>query len=254
MRRSCGNDGGAAGPLRLPAVPVLEAEIDLPADAAAALRSWQARPGEIMTAVDPEQTCYRVRLTAAGAAPRVVPFAILSRPVESGLILEVYQALPERERFEMIVQKLTELGATRIVPVETARSTTRLQRDAVQSKSHRWPEVARRAARQCRRGIVPEVSAPLSFAEALRQAGTAGVKVIFYEGEERTSLADAVAGRRAGPAALFVGPEGGFSPEEILAARAAGFVPVSLGPRLLRTETAAIVGAALVQGLLGDLL
>jgi 16S rRNA (uracil1498-N3)-methyltransferase len=250
---SCVNGGGPGSILRLPSTPVCEQEIDLGRENLPALGWWSARPGEIFTAVDPEHACYRVRLTEIGENPRGVPFVKLSRPSESRLAIELYHALPEKERFELILQKLTELGCNRIVPVESARSITLAERDAVQAKSHRWPEVVLRAARQCRRAMLPELFEVAGFGAALQLAGDAELRLMLYEGEETWSFAEAFGRLRPERVALLVGPEGGFTTDEVDEARAAGFLPVSLGPRILRTETAAIAGAALLQGLLGDL-
>jgi 16S rRNA (uracil1498-N3)-methyltransferase len=239
--------------LCLPRVPVPEEEIALGADFAAALPPWQPRPGEIFTAVDPEQGCWRVRLTVLGPEVRGVPFARLTRPVESPLELHIYQALPDKERFELVLQKLTELGVAHMVPVETTHSLTLVERDAVQGKSHRWPEVIVRAAKQCRRAMLPELGDVVSLDAALEAAGSAELKLIFYEGEEQWTVREALGSLRPQQIAVLVGPEGGFAEAEVAAARTAGFLPVSLGPRLLRTETAAIAAATLLQGLLGDL-
>lgn len=253
MPPSCVNGGGPDSVLHLETIPVCEQEFGLGPQAVAVLSHWGARPGEIFTAVDPERACWRVRLTESGKTPRGVPFARLSRPSESRLAIEVYQALPEKERFELVLQKLTELGVSRIVPVETSRSTTLAERDADQAKSHRWPEVVLRAARQCRRAMLPELFEIADLTAALRMADAAELKLMLYEGEETWSFAEALGRLRPERVALLVGPEGGFTVDEVDAARAAGFLPVSLGPRILRTETAAIAGAALLQGLLGDL-
>ena len=253
MLPSCVNGGGPASILRLALMPVCEQEIELGTENRPRLDLWRARPGEILTAVDPAHGGYRVRLTDVGANPRGVPFVRLTRPVESRLCIEVYQALPERERFELVLQKLTELGVSRLVPVETSRSITLLERDAGQSKSHRWPNVVLRAAKQCRRAMLPELFAAVRFSDALRLAGDAELKLMLFEGEELWSLAEAIGQLRPERVALLVGPEGGFTADEVIEARAAGFLPVTLGPRILRTETAAIAGAALLQGLLGDL-
>jgi 16S rRNA (uracil1498-N3)-methyltransferase len=217
------------------------------------LAAWKARPGEIVTAVDPEGACWRLRLTDLGKEPRGVPFARLARPMESRVAIEVYQALPDKERFELVLQKLTELGVTRVVPVETRRSLTHEERDAGQAKSHRWPEVILRAVRQCRRPLIPELFAPCALADALSLAAPAELKLMLYEEEESWTLGDALGRSKPERVALLVGPEGGFDPEEVAAARAEGFLPIALGPRILRTETAALTGAALLQGLLGDL-
>lgn len=253
MLPSCVNGGGESSILRLGQAPTLDQEVALGSGNRPALAFWRARPGEILTAVDAQHCCYRMRLTRAGENPRGTPFARLNRSVESSLRLEVYQALPEKERFELVLQKLTELGVSRIVPMETTRSSTQAQRDASQAKSHRWPEVVLRAAKQCRRAGLPELYSTVSFTAALTLASAAELKLMLYEGEGVCSVTAALDRRRPARVALLVGPEGGFAAAEVEAARAAGFLPVSLGPRLLRTETAAIAGTALLQGLLGDL-
>ena len=253
MLPSCVNGGGESSILRLGQVPILDQEVALGPGNRPALACWRARPGEILTAMDAQRCCYRMRLTRVGENPRGTPFARLNRSVESSLHLEVYQALPEKERFELVLQKLTELGVSRIVPMETVRSSTQAQRDAGQVKSHRWPEILLRAAKQCRRASLPELYSTASFAVALTLASAAELKLMLYEGEAVRSVAAALACQRPKRVALLVGPEGGFAAAEVEAARSAGFLPVSLGPRMLRTETAAIAGTALLQGMLGDL-
>lgn len=254
MSRECVNKGGPQSVVRLDRVPRLESELSLPEGAAESLACWQARPGEIVTVVDPEQTCYRARLTSLQEGTvTVVPFARLSRPVESATAIELYQSLPEKERFELILQKVTELGVARIVPYTSERSTTLAERDAFQKKSHRWPDVLLRAARQCRRAMIPELSPVLDWDGATYEASRAGLKLMLFEGDAPWTLREALGGERPSRVALLVGPEGGFSDAEVDDARGMGFVPVSVGPRIMRTETAAIVATSLVQYELGDL-
>lgn len=231
---------------------VLGQTVRLRPESILALPRWQARPGEALTVLDPDGTAYRARLQG-GEGGMVIPFEVMTGPPESLLQLEICQALPAKERFELVLEKLTELGVQRIVPFVSERSATLAQRDAGQKKSHRWPEVVRRAARQCRRAMLPELTPVLDWAQVLDQSRSADLKLMLYEGAAGAApfQPGAVpAGRRV---ALLVGPEGGFTPEEVTQARAQGFVTISLGPRILRTETAAIVGAVLLQQALGDL-
>lgn len=252
---ACVNDGGAHSLILLGVVPQLDREVRLPDSSRVALLRWRARAGEVLTVVDPEATVYRARITAIDAeGASCVPFERLAGAVESPLRVEVFQALPERERFELVLQKLTELGVARIVPMESRHSTTLAERDAGQRKSHRWPEVILRAARQCRRAMLPELFAPLAFDDALSLAAAGELKLLLdVDDDAPWTLSESIASLRPQSVVLMVGPEGGFSAGEREAARAAGFLPVRLGPRILRTETAAIVATALVQGLLGDL-
>jgi 16S rRNA (uracil1498-N3)-methyltransferase len=251
---SCVNQGGPESLARLDHVPQLDKETRLSAEALHALSIWQARPGQVMTLVDPEATAYRARIVSLDAEKSCcIPFERLSASAESPLAIEVYQALPDRERFELVLQKLTELGVARIVPMESAHSATLEERDSGQKKSHRWPDQIRRAACQCRRAMLPQLMSVHPFTEALRLAASAELKLMLYEGYAAWTLTEGFGSFKPRSIALLVGPEGGFSPEEVDEAQNAGFLPVSLGPRILRTETAAIVAAALVQNYLGDL-
>jgi 16S rRNA (uracil1498-N3)-methyltransferase len=235
-------------------VPQLENETLLLPEALTALSCWQARLGETLTVIDPQAMSYRARITSLDPEHAAcVPFQCLTAPVESLLRIEVYQSLPDKERFELVLQKLTELGVDHIVPLESQHSATLEERDAQQKKSHRWPEVIRKASRQCRRAMLPELMPVHTFIEALASAGSAELKLMLYEGDVSWSFTEGIGSFKPQSVALLVGPEGGFSQDEVIQAQAEGFLPVSLGPRILRTETAAIVAAALVQGYLGDL-
>jgi 16S rRNA (uracil1498-N3)-methyltransferase len=251
---ACVNAGGQQSIIRLPAVPVLQQEVLLSGANLDALRCWQARTGEILTVVDPEAMSYRVRISHIDhESATCVPFEKFSAQAESLIRIEVYHCLPDKERFELVMQKLTELGVDRIVPVESQHSTTLLERDAGQKKSHRWPDVINRAARQCRRAMLPELLAAKSYLEALSLSAEAELKLMLYEGDACWSFRESFGSLKPQSVALLIGPEGGFSETEVAEARDAGFVPVSLGPRIMRTETAAIVAAALIQSFLGDL-
>ncbi len=251
---SCVNNGGPASLIRLAQVPQLENETPLSPEALVALSHWQARPGETLTVIDPQATCYRARITSLDPDHAAcVPFQRLTAPTESLLRIQIYQSLPDKERFELVLQKLTELGVDYIVPMESQHSSIIEERDASQKKSHRWPEVIRKAARQCRRAILPELMPVHTFTEALASAGSAELKLVLYEGDVSWSFTEGIGSFKPQSVALLIGPEGGFSQDEVVQAQAEGFLPVSLGPRILHTETAAIVAVALVQGYLGDL-
>jgi 16S rRNA (uracil1498-N3)-methyltransferase len=238
---SCVNNGGPGSLIRLDHVPRLDVETAMSAEALAALSLWQARPGEVLTVIDPEATAYRARITCLDPEQSFcVPF-------------EVYQSLPDKERFELVLQKLTELGVARIVPLESQRSATLEERDAQQKKSHRWPDVISKASRQCRRAMLPELLSMHTFTEALARAASAELKLMLYEGGAAWSFTEGIGSFRPQSIALLIGPEGGFTQEEVQQAQAEGFLPVSLGPRILRTETASIVAVALAQSYLGDL-
>ena len=254
MPPACVINGGGKSLVRLVSVAQAGVPCLFSADVAAALRHWQARPGMIVTVVDAAGEVWRGRLTElSDNGGTLIPFQRSLRPLDSPLQLTVYQALPEKERFELILEKLTELGVSRIVPMVSQHSSTLAARDAKQPKSHRWPEVLRRAAVQCRRATIPELGPCLDLAAVFVAARNADLRLMLYEGEGTSSFKEALAGSAGQQIALLVGPEGGFAPAEVVTARQHGFLPVSLGPRILRTETAAIGAATVIQFALGDL-
>lgn len=250
----CVNRGGLTSRLFLRETPVLEQETCLAPECLEGLDVWQARVGEILTAEGPDQRAYRIRLVSlTDSEARCVPFECLRQSPESALSIEVYQALPDKERFELVLQKLTELGASRIVPMQSMHSLSLAERDAGQKKSHRWPDILLKAARQCRRAMLPELHDIVPFEKALQMAAQAELSLMLYESEANWTMGEGLGDFKPNSVALMVGPEGGFSDAERDAAQNAGVLPVSLGPRILRTETAAIVAAAVVQNRVGDL-
>ena len=214
-------------------------------------RVLRARPGDTLTLFDGagheiDGTIvtvgkHEVELTLG--APRTG--MVTTSPVAITLLV----AVPRGERMELIVQKTTELGVGRIVPVVTDRSVVRPD----DKHRARWERIAREAARQCGRADVPIVDAPASLAEAVSAPDLPATRLALWEAERGRSLRAHFAGAATAPTALLVGPEGGFAAEEIAVAAAAGFVAVGLGPRILRVETAAIVAVALVQAAAGGL-
>lgn len=251
--RKCINLAGSLSRVLLPNVPVLDEEIRLGPEALQALDCWCGRIGEIFTVIDPQLSEYRARIVAKDAfSVTVLPFLQVA-PTESPVRIELFQAIPEKERLELVLQKATEIGVSRIVPYHSSRSITVQERDAGQKKSHRWPDVLLRAARQCRRAEIPELSPVLDWEEALDQCVEAEMSLICYEGEGCWPLAEVIKDFRGQRIALMVGPEGGFCLAEVEQARSRGVLPISLGPRILRTETAAIIAAGVIQFTAGDL-
>lgn len=154
----------------------------------------------------------------------------------------LFQGLPKADKMEFIVQKMVELGVYRIVPVATKRAVVKLDEKKAKAKVTRWQAIAEAAAKQSKRRIVPEVGAVCSVKEALLQAASMDVKLIPYELSEgmaktRELIEKTLPGQEI---AVFIGPEGGFEEEEVAMAMEAGFVPVTLGKRILRTETAGL--------------
>ena len=152
----------------------------------------------------------------------------------------LYQCLPKADKMEMIIQKCVELGVSEIVPVSSKRCVVKLDDKKASSKITRWQSIAEAAGKQSKRAIVPDIGQVKSFREAINDAGRADVKLIPYElaeGMDATKKAfeDLQPGQTI---AIFIGPEGGFDESEIDEAVKAGIAPISLGRRILRTETA----------------
>lgn len=160
--------------------------------------------------------------------------------VELSSKVYLFQALPKADKMELIVQKAVELGAYQIIPMATKRCVVKLDKKKAASKTTRWQTIAEAAAKQCRRGIIPQVTKILSFSQAVKKAADMDVRLMPYEmaeGMEKTRKI--IDGLRPGQTiAVFVGPEGGFEKEEVQEALASGLEPVTLGRRILRTETA----------------
>lgn len=222
----------------------------------ASLLEWKPRPGEALTVVDSKKAAFRARLASlCESSATLAVFEEAGRLRDPVLEITLVQALPEKERMELIIQKTTELGVTRIVPFKSGRSTSLEDLDAAQKKSHRWKEVALKAAKQSRAFHIAEVMPYCAFTDALRAASGAQLKLALWEARGVTPVRDAlktVERSEVASVAMLVGPEGGFSPEEMEKAEKAGFTPVSLGRRILRTETAAIAAVGIIQYELGD--
>lgn len=159
--------------------------------------------------------------------------------------LRLFQGLPKGDKLEWILEKMTELGAAEIIPVQTERSVAQVPADRVERKMERWRKIVLAAAKQCGRTVLPEVGVPVNLDRALAACGANDLTLIPWEGEETLSLKAALRGARpAGAINLFIGPEGGFSPSEVERARSRGALPVTLGPLILRSETAGLAAAA----------
>jgi len=186
---------------------------------------------------------FLVELTPAGG--RVIG-ECPQRP-EPRTLLTVYPALLRRDKFEPVLQKLTELGVMAIVPTLTARGLVREPPDP--RRMERWQAIMREATEQCGRGRLPTLHPAVPFSEAIRQAD--GTVLLAFEGEHTVDVRHALS-EKPMSVSVLVGPEGGFSPEELAQAKGRSS-SVTLGPRILRAETASLVATALVLYELGDL-
>lgn len=177
--------------------------------------------------------------------PDLVRARILSEETDSSELparLYLFQGLPKGDKMELIIQKAVELGAYQIVPVATRRAVVKLDKKKEEAKLKRWNAISESAAKQSKRLIIPEIAPVMSFDEALAFVKDFDSRCIPYEcASGMDSVRQFV--EQTGPGqkiAVFIGPEGGFEETEIEKAREAGVVPVSLGKRILRTETAGL--------------
>ena len=211
-------------------------------------------PGDAVTLFDGqggEAEAELVRVGPRATEARVLARRRVERP--KGPHLTLVQALARGEKLDLVVQKATELGVHRIIPVTTSRSlpTPDLLRSS--SRRERWQKIAREAARQCGRADLPEIEPVTSFALAVAAAPRDALKLLFWEGARAFGLKLALPATAPAEVVLVVGPEGGFAEAEVSRAREAGFAVVGLGPRILRTETAALAVLAIVNFAVGDL-
>lgn len=173
---------------------------------------------------------------------------------EPPLTVTLYQGIPKSDKMDFIIQKCVELGAAAFVPVETERSVVRLDnpRDGIK-KTERWRRISTEAAKQSKRGIIPDVMPPVDFSQALLMASRSELSIMPYENEKANGLNKIIRGKNFSNISVFIGPEGGFSDSEIGKAAAAGIIPVTLGPRILRTETAGLAAVTILMYELGDM-
>lgn len=154
----------------------------------------------------------------------------------------LFQGLPKNDKMELIIQKAVELGVYEVIPVATRRAVVKLDAKKEEAKRKRWNTIAESAAKQSKRLVIPQVTKVMNFQEALRYAGQLDITLIPYElaegmEETRRVINSIESGQSIG---IFIGPEGGFDESEVAAARDCKAVPITLGKRILRTETAGL--------------
>lgn len=214
-------------------------------------RALRMAAGEHITVCDAQGTDYDCVLTDF-LPDRVLARVEKTRPTETEPPYRVvlYQGLPKGDKFDSVIRKAVECGVSRVVPFESERCVVRVGAGESAQKTARRSRIAAEAAKQCGRGILPEVAPAVPFRAVLGQTGQYDLALFCYEGEGTEPLPRVLerAKRAAMPrtVAVIVGSEGGFSPAEAEAARAAGWIPVGLGKRILRTETAPVFALAAI--------
>ncbi len=216
------------------------------------LRVLRLGAGDPLTLFNGDGVDYpsRIKALRKGAIEAEVLGTRVARP-ESPLALTLVQGLARSERMDLVVQKATELGVTAIVPVVTLRSVVKLDAETRARKLAHWRGISIAACEQCGRARLPTIAEPQPLAQWLQQQATAGTHRILLAPDAPQALVAAATGARS--AELLVGPEGGLEDSERDAALAVGYLACRLGPRVLRSETAAVAALTVLQSVAGDL-
>lgn len=211
------------------------------------------RAGDEITVCDGDGTDYECRISEI-SADRVVADILGScvNSAESDICITLYQGLTKGDKMDYIIQKCVELGVTKIVPVLTKRAVSRPSDG--DKKVVRWQKIAAEAAKQCGRGRIPEIGKICTFEEASAIAceNKDSLNLMPYECESEKHLRDALKDFHGKKVNVFIGPEGGFDDSEVGIARAKGMKTITLGPRIMRTETAPLAISAVIMYELGD--
>ena len=213
-------------------------------------RVLRMKPGERVVVLDGSGTEYIVILQQVGRTTTGTVEKQRWNEAEPAVQVTLYQGLLKGAKLELVVQKCTEIGVSRIVPVVSTRA---VPAEPSAARQARFETIAREAAEKSGRGRIPEVVSPMRFSEAVEEACAAGSAVFCWEEERDLLLSKLMPADESQRVSLFVGPEGGFTAGEAEVARRAGALVVSLGRRTLRAETAAIVGCVLLLARHGEL-
>jgi 16S rRNA (uracil1498-N3)-methyltransferase len=216
-------------------------------------RVMRARVGDPLTLFDGRGGEYQAHVSELQGAKVIADVGehqAIER--ESSLDITLLQGIARSDRMDAIVQKATELGVTRIVPVATERSVVKLAREIAHRKHAHWLGVAIAACEQCGRNRLPEVAQPQTLADAIRTEASLPRQSILLAPGGRIALSAVAADED--PITLLIGPEGGLAPTEVELALQSGFVACRVGPRILRTETASLAAIAALQAIAGDFL
>jgi 16S rRNA (uracil1498-N3)-methyltransferase len=233
-------------------------------------RVLRLRSGDTVLAADGAGREYTVRLETIGDEATGTVLDVGANDRESPLHITLVQSVPKGDKMETIVRASTELGVARIVPVLTERTIVTLEPSRWRDRARRWQRVAKEAAKQCRRAVVPAVETPRSLSDALDAVADSDLRLCLWEaaggggasgqGGREARLLGATLAASLPPAlpagagvAVLVGPEGGLAREEVEEARERGWAIVGVGPRILRTETAGPAIVAVLQARFGDL-
>ena len=219
-----------------------------------AVKVLRLKIGSEIEVVSPDGQAARVCITGLNVGEVVVELQeLVNRVSEPPIQITLAQSLSKGDKFDYIVQKSVELGVHRIIPLLTEHCVVKYDAAKQQQKTSRWQKIASEAAKQCRRTVVPIVQELTDFEEFLANLAATSTVLLFYEQEDQLGVKQILQQSKGSSFVLIVGPEGGFSKNEVAVAIKRGAHIVSLGPRILRTETAATAALAVVMYECGDL-
>lgn len=213
----------------------------------------RGKKGDVLTACDHNGTEYVCRISEIGS--KSVLLEIMEQKTslsEPGVKVTLFQGMPKADKMELIIQKCVELGVHRIVPVFTENTVVKIT-DKTLQKTERFQKISESAAKQCGRGMIPFIHPPVSFVQALQDMSRLDMSFIAYEGEKKRHIKDLTKDFKGKTAGIFIGPEGGFSPKEIEQCLVQNIHSVSLGHRILRTETAGFTALTIFLYEMGEL-
>ena len=237
----------------LPEISAGSRFLTLTGEAAQHAKVLRLRPGEAVTVCDGRGTDYAC--TVSDVSPGQYSLVVHNEGPsgsEPKVRASVYMAFAKADKLEHVIQKATELGASEIVAFPSGRCVSKPDEKALAKKLERWAKIAASAAEQSGRGVIPAVLALGSWREALERAAQAELPVFFYENERARTFRDALSAGSFASCALMTGPEGGFSPEEVADAEAAGMRVCTLGSRILRCETAPLCALSALMYACGE--
>lgn len=210
--------------------------------------------GDMITLCDGNGNDYTAMIEKIG--PEGITTGIMSvmkSKTEPPVEITLFQGIPKSDKMDFIIQKSVELGVKSIVPMNTERTVVKFGSNKdIEKKLARWRRISMEAAKQCNRGVIPEVLHPVDFDNALKLLNNDGLVIFPYENEKENKLMHYLCKTSTKKVSVIIGPEGGFSEKEVNSAKLAGILPVTLGPRILRTETAGIFVLSVIMYQIGD--
>jgi 16S rRNA (uracil1498-N3)-methyltransferase len=210
------------------------------------LHVLRLKPQEALEIFDQGQNLYSCRIKRLEKERAVLRLVCRRREKKEAINLAVACAIPKNSKFEDIVAKLAQLGVSWIIPLKTERVIVKLDAQKEELRLKRWRKIAEAASQQSRRSSLPVIGPIMEMKGALEETDSFALRLIPHLSGKRRPLKEVIAGSRANSIAVFIGPEGDFAPGELRVALQAGCIPVSLGPLVLRVETAAVAVASYI--------